>query len=119
MSVIEAERSEAAGAERRRWARARLRLPLRVVDSDGGFGVRLGETVDISVGGLLAQVDGPLAGAIEATVQLDLPAGATVVCQALVAGGGAVDDGWEYRLAFRNLEPHEVRAIEQAVLDAA
>ncbi|MEO5680711.1 MAG: PilZ domain-containing protein [Acidimicrobiales bacterium] len=118
MSVIEVERREAAGADRRRWPRARVRLPVRVVDTEGGFGVRLGETVDLSVGGLLALVDGPLGGTIEATVQVDLPDGPTVVCQALVASGGAVAHGWEYRLAFRNLDPHEIRAIEQTV-DAA
>jgi hypothetical protein len=32
-----------------------------------------------------------------------------------VAGGGAVDDGWEYRMAFRNLDPDDIAAIEDIV----
>lgn len=113
MTTIEAERVQ--GAERRRWPRVQRRLPVRLVDTEGSFGVVSGQTVDIGVGGLRARVDGPLSGSVEATVRIDLSAGQSLLCEALVAGGGPVEGGWEYRLAFRNLDGADVLALEQLV----
>ena len=113
MSVMEAE--WARPDDRRLWPRVILRLPVRVVDTESSFSVLTGETVDVSVGGVLASTDGPLGGAMQATVQLDLPGGQTLVCEARVASGGAVDEGWQYRLAFGNLEVAEIEALEQLV----
>jgi hypothetical protein len=113
MSTIEAERVK--GADRRRWPRAQVRLPVRLVDTDGSFSVLTGETVDIGVGGLRAEVDGPLSGSVEATVCIDLTSERALVCEAAVAGGGPVEGGWEYRLAFRNLEPDDVAALTDLV----
>lgn len=116
MSTIEAERVR--GADRRRWPRVEVSLPVRLIDSDGGFTVLSGRTCDICVGGLRAHVNGPLSGEVEATVCIDLTSERTLVCEAMVAGGGPVEDGWEYRLAFRNLEPDEIAALE-LVVDSA
>jgi len=116
MSVIEAERID--GRDRRRWQRARVRLPLRLIDTEGDFRVLLGETVDLSLGGARVVVDGPLPGALRASVQLELPDGLALLCEATVAGGGAIEDGWEYHLAFADLEVHELQALEQVVLAA-
>ena len=113
MSTIEAERVR--GADRRRWPRVEVSLPVRLIDSEGGFSVLSGRTCDICVGGVRAHVDGPLSGEVEATVCIDLTSGNTLVCEAMVAGGGPVDGGWEYRLAFRNLEPDEIAALELVV----
>lgn len=117
MTTMEAERTR--GADRRRWPRAQVRLPVRLVDTEGAFSVLRGQTVDIGVGGLRAQVDGPLSGSVEATVSIDLSSDHALVCEALVAGGGAVEGGWEYRLAFRNLDPDDIAALEQLVRHAA
>ena len=116
MSTIEAERVR--GADRRRWPRANVRLPVRLVDTESTFCVLIGETVDLGVGGVRAQVDGALSGQVEATVCIDLSDEHTLVCEAMVAGGGPVEDGWEYRLAFRNLDEAEVAALEQVVAAA-
>jgi hypothetical protein len=116
MTTIEAERVR--GADRRRWPRAQVRLPVRLVDTEGSFSVRSGETVDIGVGGLRATVDGPLSGALEATVCIDLPADRSVVCEAMVAGGGPIPDGWEYRLAFRDLDADDMAALAALVAQA-
>jgi len=120
MSVIEAERVD--GRDRRRWQRATVRLPLRLIDTEGDFRVLLGETVDLSIGGARVVVDGvvdgPLSGALRASVQLELPDGLVLLCEATVAGGGAVENGWEYHLAFADLEVHELQALEQVVLAA-
>lgn len=119
MSIIEA--AQVSRDDRRQWSRASVRLPLCIVDTEGGFGVLTGEAVDLSVGGLRALVDGTLGGAMETTVRLDLIDGPALLCEALVAGGGAVDgtvDGaWEYRLAFRNLSAEETLALERLVAD--
>lgn len=115
MSVIEAEPVQRT--DRRRWPRAQVSLPVRLVDTEGTFGVTSGETVDISVGGVRALVDGPLPGGFETTLWLDLTDRA-LVCEALVAGGGVVADGWEYRLAFRNLGPEDVATLERLVASA-
>jgi len=117
MSVVEAERVD--GRDRRRWQRARVRLPLRLIDTDGDFRVLVGETVDLSVGGVRVLVDGPLTGALRATVQLELAEGPALLCEARVAGGGAVEAGWEYRLTFADLEVEEEEALEQVVLRAS
>ncbi len=116
MTTIEAERIR--GADRRRWPRAEVRLPVHLIDTEGSFSVVSGETVDISIGGLRARVEGPLSGAVEATVRIDLSGGHALLCEALVAGGGAVEDGWEYRLAFRNLDPDDITALEDIVRHA-
>jgi len=117
MTTIEAERVQ--GNDRRRWPRATVCLPVRLVDTEDSFRLVSGKTVDIGVGGVRALVDGPLSGAVEATVCIDLAFGQALVCEALVAGGGAVGDGWEYRLAFRNLDPDDVAALERVVQQAA
>ena len=116
MVTIEQERVTVA--DQRRWPRAKVRLPVRLIDTEGSFSIRTGQTVDIGVGGLRAQVDGPLSGEVEATVRIDLSDGRALLCEALVAAGGAVEDGWEYRLAFRNLGPDDVAAIERVVRHA-
>ena len=117
MTTIEAERVR--GADRRRWPRAEVRLPVRLVDTEGSFSMLSGQTLDLGVGGLRARVDGPLSGDVEATVCLDLSAERTLVCEALVAGGGPCDGGWEYRLAFRNLDADDVDALQHLVDHAA
>jgi len=48
-------------------------------------------------------------------VCIDLSSGEALVCEALVAGGGPIEDGWEYRLAFRNLEAADIAALELVV----
>jgi len=116
MATMEAERVR--GGDRRQWPRAQVSLPVRLVDTENSFRLVSGRTVDIGVGGLRARVDGPLSGAVEATVCVDLDHGRALVCEGLVAGGGAVDGGWEYRLAFRNLDPEDVAALERLVLAA-
>ncbi len=113
MSVIEAQPTDEV--DRRRWSRARVRLPLRVVDTEDSFRVLVGETSDVSVGGIRAVLDGPLFGTVEVTVQMELVDHARLVGQALVAAGGAVEEGWEYRLAFRNLAASEVAALAHLV----
>ncbi len=113
MSVIEAERLGAR--DRRRWPRATVRLPLRVVDTEDSFRVLTGLTLDIAVGGTRAVLDGPLFCTVETTIQLELGDRVPLVCEAMVAGGGATDDGWEYRLAFRNLDLYEITALEELI----
>lgn len=113
MSAMVADR--VGGAERRRWPRAEIRLPVRLVDSEGTFSVLSGETVDISIGGMRARVDGPLSGSIEATARIDLSYERTLVCEAMVAGGGEVEGGWEYRLAFRNLDRDDIAELARIV----
>jgi hypothetical protein len=113
MTTMEAELVRTP--DRRRWPRARVCLPVHVVDTEGTFSVLNGRTVDIGVGGLRALIDGPLSGAVEATVRIDLSDDHALVCEALIAGGGATEDGWEYRLAFRNLDPDDVLVLENVV----
>ncbi len=113
MGVIEVERI--GGKDRRRWPRAAVRFPLRVVDTEDSFRVVIGETLNIGVGGMWAVLDGPLFGTLEATVHLDLGGRSALVCEALVLDGRAVEDGWEYRLAFRGLDPHELTTLADVV----
>ncbi len=117
MTTIEADRVRSA--DRRRWPRARVHLPVRLVDTEGSFTMLSGHTLDLGVGGLRAKVDGPLSGDVEATVCLDLSAERTLVCEALVASGGACEGGWEYGLAFRNLDPGDVAALQELSEQAA
>ncbi|MEJ7765992.1 MAG: PilZ domain-containing protein [Acidimicrobiales bacterium] len=113
MGVVEAERTN--GTDRRWWPRAAVRLPLRVVDTEGGFGVIGGETLNISVGGLAGCFDGPLPGTVATTIQVDLGADQVLTCEALIAGGGPVGESWEYRLAFQDVEPEDAEALDQLV----
>ena len=116
MATIEAERVR--GADRRRWPRAQVRLPVRLVDTEATFSVLRGETVDIGVGGVRARVDGPLSGEVEATLCIDLAPSRTAVCEALVVGGGADGDAFEYRLAFRDLDPDDRTELDRLVQQA-
>ena len=117
MATIEADRVRST--DRRRWPRAGVSLPVRLIETEGRFNMLSGHTVELGVGGLRARLDGPLSGEVEATVCLDLEPGRTLVCEALVAGGGVCDGAWEYRLAFRNLEPDDVAALQRLVEQAA
>jgi len=117
MTTIEAK--PLAWTDRRQWSRALLHLPVHLVDTDGSFSVVSGETLDIGVGGMRARVDGPFSGSVEATVRIDLSDGRAMLCEALVAGGGATATGWEYRLAFRNLDPADAATLEELVRSAA
>ena len=109
MSVIEAERP--GEVDRRRWPRAAVRLPVRVIDTEESFRVLVGTTLDVGVGGTRAILDGPLLGAFETTVQLELGDRMPLVCEARVADGGPVAEGWEYRLVFCNLDADEIMTL--------
>ena len=109
--------------ERRRHERARLRLPVHVVDTEGGFEVFEGETVDLSVCGLRAQLQAHLGDRLptscETTVQVELPGGDELVAEAVVADGWEVDGGYEYRIVFVELSPEDAARLASIVARAA
>jgi hypothetical protein len=109
--------------ERRRYERAVVRLPVHVVDTEGGFEVFEGETVDLSVCGLRAQLQAHMGDRLptscETTVQVELPDGGELVAEAIVADGWAIDGGYEYRIVFVALDPEDLARLAAIVSRAA
>ena len=96
--------------QRRRWPRRRMDMPVTVCPV--AEGLRLegvpGRTIDISVGGLCVETLRPVEGEGDPMVILSLPDGTSMVLGAATVGVEDLGDGWRYRLAFRDVEAHDV-----------
>jgi hypothetical protein len=93
--------------ERRRWPRARLDLPVTLCPVHGSDGDAVpGRTVDISVGGACVETLSPVDGRPqeEVKVVIRLADGANIECSCATIAVEETDDGWRYRLSFRDLD---------------
>jgi hypothetical protein len=90
--------------QRRRWPRRRLDLKATLC-SDAGAQMEgvPGRTVDLSVGGVCVETLRPWYGGDDASLILRLPDGTSLVSAAETVAVEELDDGWRYRLAFRDL----------------
>lgn len=103
--------------QRRKWPRRRLDLPVTVCPVADGRRLEgvPGRTVDIGVGGVCVETLRPVEGEGDPMVILSLPDGTTIVSLTSTVGVEDLGDGWRYRLAFRNLEAHDVGRIAELV----
>ena len=96
---------------------------MHVVETEGDFEVFEGETVDLSVRGLRAQLQARLGDRLptscETTVQIELPGGDELVAEAVVADGWEVDGRYEYRIVFVELSPEDATRLTGVVARAA
>lgn len=91
--------------ERRRWPRARLDLPVTICPVHGTDVDSVpGRTVDISVGGACVETLSPVGRADDVTVAIHLSDGAIIECTCATIAVEQTDDGWRYRLSFRDLD---------------
>ena len=100
--------------QRRKWPRLRIDLPVTlcpVADALSLQGVP-GRTIDLSVGGACIETLRPLEGEGDPMVMLNLPDGATVVCSTATVAAEELDDGWRYRLAFRDLDGDDAARLQ-------
>jgi hypothetical protein len=103
--------------QRRQWPRKRMDLPVTLCPVEEG--ARLegvpGRTVDISVGGLCVETLRPVEGEGDPTVLLRLPDGTVIVAGASTVAVEELDDGWRYRLAFRELDDDDASRLATLV----
>ena len=106
--------------QRRRWPRCRMDLPVTLCPIDRASHVEgiPGRTVDISVGGACVETLRPVEGEGDPMVILRLPNGATVVCNSTTVAAEEVEDGWRYRLAFRDMEDADAALLESLITPA-
>ncbi|HEX2849681.1 MAG TPA: PilZ domain-containing protein [Acidimicrobiales bacterium] len=92
--------------QRRATPRARVVLPatLSNFDDPGAFVSVIGDTVDLGQGGCRVRTRKAFPGGCDPTVTLTLPNGGTVVALAAVLQSETVDDGFEYRLVFLEID---------------
>ena len=100
--------------QRRKWPRRRLDLAVTLCPVEDGTHLEgvPGRTVDVSVGGVCVETLRPVGGEGDPMVILRLPGGATIVSGASTVAVEELDDGWRYRLAFRDLEAADAARLE-------
>ena len=103
--------------QRRKWPRRRLDLAVTVCPVEDGRRVEgvPGRTVDIGVGGLCVETLRPVEGEGDPMVILSLPDGTSIVSLTSTVGVEDLGDGWRYRLAFQQLDPHDAGRIAELV----
>jgi len=102
--------------ERRRWPRARLDLPVTLCPLHGSDVDSVpGRTVDISVGGACVETLSPVdpRKANEVKVVIRLAGGADIECSCATIAVEETDDGWRYRLSFRDLDDDGTCRLQQ------
>lgn len=93
--------------ERRRWPRARLDLPVTLCPAHGSdVDAVPGRTVDISVGGACVETLSPVdaRSSNDVKVVIRLADGADIECSCSTIAIEETEDGWRYRLSFRDLD---------------
>ena len=103
--------------QRRKWPRRQMDLPVTlcpVSDAASVHGVA-GRTVDISVGGACIETLRAVEGEGDPMVILRLPDGTTIVCATSTVAAEELDDGWRYRVAFRDLDSGDASRLEALI----
>ena len=102
--------------QRRTAPRAMVTLPVRLgVEARPGSAVLVGETVDVSAGGCRVTTERPWPEHSDPVVSIDLPDGEAVVTQARVVTVDLTGGGWEYRLAFPEIEDPDRERLSRLV----
>jgi c-di-GMP-binding flagellar brake protein YcgR len=102
--------------QRRSASRTRVALPLSMtaLDGPGEFLTVVGITVDIGTGGCRVRTTKPFPSGIDPTVTIDLDGGHTVVVSAEVVSVTERPDGYEYRLAFGEIDELGAKLLADA-----
>lgn len=90
--------------QRRATARAHVCLPVSMTALDGDFMTVIGTTVDVGVGGCCIHTAQAFTAGADPTLTIDLDEGHTVVVSAQVVSVQQRMDGWDYRLAFSEMD---------------
>jgi hypothetical protein len=90
--------------QRRAHDRTRRSLPVEVSTRNGAPASVQGETVDLAPGGVRVAMTEPLALAADQTVAITLPDGQSVVALARVLEAIEHAKGFQYRIAFSDIE---------------
>lgn len=101
--------------ERRKWPRARLDLPVTLSPLRGSeIDAVPGRTVDISVGGAcietLSPVDSQQSAEVRVVIRLS---GGDIECSCSTIAIEETEDGWRYRLSFRDLDENGASRLQE------
>jgi hypothetical protein len=108
LTVHEIERVQRRLAER---ARVAIPVAMTAFDDPGDFVSVTGETVDLGSGGCRVHTTTPFPPGCDPTVSLRLPDGDTMVVLAQVLQAHDDGNGWEYRLAFMDLDENDGKRL--------
>lgn len=102
--------------QRRRWPRREMTMPVSLValDEPAPVGVQ-GETVDVGIGGTCVHTRDPLPAGADPMVTLTLPGGEPLMLPARVVFSRHAEDGWDYRLAFCDLDDADAAQLAELV----
>ena len=102
--------------QRRDAPRAMVALPVRLgVGLTPSPAVLTGETVDVSCGGCRVTTERPWPEHSDPVVSIELPGGEAVVTQARVVTVDLTGRGWEYRLAFPEIDDGDRARLSRLV----
>jgi c-di-GMP-binding flagellar brake protein YcgR len=105
---------EVVRIQRRLWPRVAMVVDVTLAameGSDADFTGVTGRTIDISVGGLQVHTARQLRPGADPTVMLTLPGGARLVARARVVHSDRRPGGYQYRLAFDQIEDGDTTRI--------
>lgn len=99
--------------QRRTSVRAPVSIPVTLTsfDDPGDFVSVVGTTVDISTGGCRARTAKPFPEGADPTLSLTLPEGHSVVVPAVILHTDERPDGWEYRMAFAEVDEADAKLL--------
>ncbi len=102
--------------QRRRWPRRRLTMPVSLMAVDGPEPAAVtGETIDIGVGGAHLRAGAALPHGADPVLTLSLPDGSVLLLAARVVSAHAAGTGYEYRVAFQDLEADDAARLAELV----
>lgn len=115
--LLELEVASVEKVQRRSAPRARVTLPVRMMtlaDPPTASLVK-GRTIDLSTGGCLVTTDHPWPDEHDPMLSIDLPDGEALVTPARVVTVDLTGEGWEYRLAYPDIEDTDRDRISRLV----
>lgn len=115
--VLELELTDVQRIQRRTGVRTQLSLPvsLSCLDGPSDFVAVVGTTIDLGLGGCRVRTLKELPLGVDPTVTIDLDATHSVVAGAHVVDHNHLPDGWEYRIAFDELDEQGARLLADLV----
>jgi hypothetical protein len=100
--------------QRRRWPRRPLSVPISLLAVDGPSpAAAVGETIDLGVGGTHVRTSSALPAGVDPLATLTLPDGDVIILPTRVVFAHAEADGFEYRLAFQDIDPDDAARLSK------
>lgn len=114
LSVAQIERVQRRNAPR---SQSSLEAVLSNLDDPGELVSIVGTTIDVGTGGCRVRTNQPFPIGGDPTVSISLPDGSQVMALGAILQSRLVDDTWEYRIVFLEIEDESRKRLAEIVGD--